>query len=117
MAQRRADKNFLCLQCKQVCAYSAQDARWLSLGDAARDLGKLQSVVRIEVSCRTPGCEAPIMIHALMAFDIDPVEESLRLLSLSRADRIGCGRVHFLEGSLQKVKVLDAYFDEDWQML
>lgn len=108
-------RNFLCPQCKQVCAYSSQDAHWIRADDMAPSLDrKRHSVVCVEVSCGTPNCEAPIKIHVLMASNADPVAEAPRILQLSKTDRIACGRVHFLEGSLQNVQILDAYFDEDW---
>jgi len=110
-------RNFLCPQCKQVFAYSAQDAHWLSSGDMAPSpFRKRYSVVCIEVSCGTPNCEAPIKIHTPMACDADIPKESRRLVALSSVQLLGCGAAHFLKGSLHNAMVLRAYFDQDWQV-
>jgi hypothetical protein len=109
-------RNFLCLACGQVSAYSCVDPHWESAQDTGQDQDSISRiVVCTEVSCGKKGCDSPIKIHIVMASDATPLAESCRLLSRAKTDQIGCGKAHRIVGEMRDVKVLNAYFDfENW---
>jgi hypothetical protein len=110
-----AGRNFLCLKCNHVFAYSGQDVRQFPYETTSQISIKPSNVVCLEVPCGVNNCPSLLRIRTLMPFEADPLLESLEVFTGSTTHAVHWDGGHIHNGTVQRQGTAhDAYFDPLW---